>query len=248
MVLLVAVAVVLATVPLRGGRLAALAELRLRAVSALVAAALLQAVVALAPVDAPAALLRGLHLLSYACAAVAVVANRRIPGALVIASGGAANLAAIAANGGVMPAAPGALQRAGLAPLGEGFSNSAAVTDARLALLGDVFAIPAGWPLSNVFSVGDVLLVVGAVVLIHRVCRRPRPQAASSGHPQPVPAGAAAVAPTAAVRQGGRPPRSQEPAGGPAHVEGLDDARARGSQGGAGPRRRSRRRGGGGGW
>ncbi|HEY8339397.1 MAG TPA: DUF5317 family protein, partial [Egibacteraceae bacterium] len=150
MVLLVAVAVVLATVPLRGGRLAALAELRLRAVWALVAAALLQAVVALAPVDAPAALLRGLHLLSYACAAVAVVANRRIPGLLVIAAGGAANLAAIAANGGVMPAAPGALQRAGLAPLGEGFSNSAAVTDARLAPLGDVFAIPAGWPLSNV--------------------------------------------------------------------------------------------------
>jgi hypothetical protein len=42
--------------------------------------------------------------------------------------------------------------------------------DPRLAFLGDVFAIPRGWPLANVFSVGDVLIAVGAVVAVHGIC------------------------------------------------------------------------------
>jgi hypothetical protein len=51
-----------------------------------------------------------------------------------------------------------------------GYRNSTAVADPRLGFLGDVFAIPASWPLSNVFSVGDVLIAVGAVWGLHRVC------------------------------------------------------------------------------
>ena len=35
------------------------------------------------------------------------------------------------------------------------FANSDLVENAHLAFLGDVFAIPAGWPGANVFSVGD---------------------------------------------------------------------------------------------
>ena len=35
--------------------------------------------------------------------------------------------------------------------------NSGVLAAPRLAFLGDVFAIPAGWPLANVFSIGDVL-------------------------------------------------------------------------------------------
>jgi MFS family permease len=54
--------------------------------------------------------------------------------------------------------------------MGEGFANSAPVAEPRLAFLGDIFAVPAGWPLSNVFSSGDVLIVLGALVLLHRVC------------------------------------------------------------------------------
>jgi hypothetical protein len=42
--------------------------------------------------------------------------------------------------------------------------------DPRLAFLGDVFAIPRGWPLANVFSVGDVLIAVGVVVAVHGIC------------------------------------------------------------------------------
>ena len=51
------------------------------------------------------------------------------------------------------------------------FENSAPVDDAHLAFLGDVFAVPAGWPLANVFSIGDVLIVIGAVALVHGACR-----------------------------------------------------------------------------
>jgi hypothetical protein len=33
-----------------------------------------------------------------------------------------------------------------------------------------VFAIPAGWPLANVFSIGDLLIVLGAAWGAHRIC------------------------------------------------------------------------------
>jgi len=74
------------------------------------------------------------------------------------ALGAALNLLAITANGGVIPASPAALAMAGLPVDEPGFQSSTAVDDPRLAFLGDVFAIPASWPLSNVFSVGDVLI------------------------------------------------------------------------------------------
>ena len=41
----------------------------------------------------------------------------------------------------------------------------------RLAFLGDVFFIPVSWPLSNVFSVGDVLVALGIVWALHRICQ-----------------------------------------------------------------------------
>jgi hypothetical protein len=51
-----------------------------------------------------------------------------------------------------------------------GFQSSAAVAEPRFAFLGDVFAIPASWPLGNVFSVGDVLIGAGLAWGLHRVC------------------------------------------------------------------------------
>ena len=61
-----------------------------------------------------------------------------------------------------MPTTPEALATAGLGGE-EGFSNGAVVADAVLAPLTDIFAIPAGFPLANVFSVGDVLVAIGLV-------------------------------------------------------------------------------------
>jgi Family of unknown function (DUF5317) len=166
------VAVVLASalaVPLLGGRLGALAEVRLRLPWALPAALALQ-VVALDVPGVPDRLRRLLHVASYLVAGVFLVANRRLPGMALVGLGAAANLLAIAANGGVMPASPAALAAAGMPPDPPGFQNSAALADPRLAFLGDVFAIPAGWPLANVFSAGDVLIAAGAVVAVHGIC------------------------------------------------------------------------------
>lgn len=158
------------SVPLLGGRLTALAELRLRWTPALLAALALQVVVLWLAPGWPDAVLAIGHVASYGSAAVFLAANRHVPWLWLIGLGGLFNLAAIAANGGRMPASPAALESAGL-PAPEGFSNSTVVADARLAFLGDVFATPSGLgPFSNVFSVGDVCLVVGAALALHRIC------------------------------------------------------------------------------
>ncbi len=42
-----------------------------------------------------------------------------------------------------------------------------------LPWLGDVFWVPAGVPLANVFSVGDVVLVAAVTYGAYRICRQP---------------------------------------------------------------------------
>jgi len=89
--------------------------------------------------------------------------NRRLPGIPLLSVGLALNTAAIAANGGHMPASPQALALAGLSDL-TGTSNSTLMTpDTILWFLGDVLAIPSALPLANVFSIGDILLTAGAI-------------------------------------------------------------------------------------
>lgn len=111
------------------------------------------------------------HYLTYALTIAFIALNRHLPGALAIAAGTAFNLVAIAANGGTMPANMEAWRKAGLREIPPGvFENSSALSNPRLAVLGDVFYVPAAWPLSNVFSIGDVLIVVGGTYLAHRWC------------------------------------------------------------------------------
>lgn len=169
MILLAALAVAVVSVPLTGGRLSRVAEVRLRWLPLLYVAVLVQVLLleVLAPHISEASA-RALHLVTYALGAAVVARNIRVPGIPVIGLGGGMNLAAIAANGGVMPASPSAMQTAGLTDA-ESFENSAVVDSAHLAFLGDVFAVPEALPLSNVFSIGDVVLVLGAAVLLHSV-------------------------------------------------------------------------------
>jgi len=157
-------------VPIFRGRLAALAEVRLRAVWLLLAALAIQLLVfTIAP--GPRTTARSVaYIGSYALAMAFVILNRRVPGLWVIWIGAGMNLLVIAANGGVMPAAEQALIAADMpvtAP--RFFSNSVALPDPKLPFLGDIFAIPSSWPLTNVFSPGDVCIAVGAVVTIHRL-------------------------------------------------------------------------------
>jgi hypothetical protein len=110
------------------------------------------------------------HIASYVLVSGFLVANWRVPGMGVLALGAMLNFIAITANVGVMPASAGALRRAGFDREYAHFRNSQALKHARLPWLGDQFAIPKSWPVHNVFSVGDVLIVLGAAIGVHQVC------------------------------------------------------------------------------
>jgi hypothetical protein len=138
---------------LLGGRLSALGELPVTAKSAIIGALALQLLVTMLPTLLPEATASALHLGSYALAVWFLWANRRLPYLWIAALGGACNLLAIAVNGGSMPAAPAALRSAGLVKAPDALT---------------------GWPFANVFSVGDVILLVGAAALVLRVCGAPR--------------------------------------------------------------------------
>jgi hypothetical protein len=177
---LIGLALVLAllSVPLAGGRLMRLAELRIRFGWFALAALAMQVVIISVVPSGSHALHVATHLVSYAVVAAVVVANLRLPYLWLIAVGGALNLTAIVANGGVMPASAAALRAADRTPSGDAFANSAVQQHPHLGFLGDVFAVPAPFPLANVFSVGDVCLVVGAFLFLHATCARrraPRP-------------------------------------------------------------------------
>jgi hypothetical protein len=158
----------LLTVPVAGGRLAALAELRLQR-AYLVGIALAAQVVVISIVPGSFdALHKPVHIGTYVLLAAFLWSNRRVIGLTLIAAGAATNAAAIFANHGVMPASASALAEAGMPPdKAAEFANSAVVHHPHLAWLGDVFAVPAAWPLSNVFSIGDVLIAVGVAVALH---------------------------------------------------------------------------------
>jgi hypothetical protein len=96
---------------------------------------------------------------------VAVAANLAIPGLAIVLAGGASNLIAIVANGGYMPASPGALALVGRLPQAA-YSNSVTGEVANLAPLTDLFAMPPWVPFANVFSVGDILIGLGVAVAV----------------------------------------------------------------------------------
>src|ERR687898_1053212 len=167
--LVVFVALAGTLVPIASGRLTALLDLRFRSPWLLATAVALQAAVFAIPGDADAWRITA-HIASFPVGLAFVWANRAIPGLWVIAVGAVLNGIAIAANGGVMPASASAVRTAGLEADPSGFVNSDVLADPNLLFLGDVFATPASWPFANVFSVGDVLIAVGAAYSIHATC------------------------------------------------------------------------------
>jgi hypothetical protein len=154
---------------LAGGRLSRYADVRLRHGWIVVTALLAQIVIIEIVPEAAHAVLSGVHLATYAAAGAWVWLNRRIPGLWIVALGAACNGVTIALNGGTLPASRRALEGAGLTIDPNGFVNSGVLDSARLPWLGDVFWIPESWPLANVFSIGDVLIVVGIGWGVHRV-------------------------------------------------------------------------------
>jgi Family of unknown function (DUF5317) len=168
MLLVVTALALLVTVPLAGGSLARLGDIRVRAVWAVLLAAAIQVAITQVP-GGSHALHVALHIFSYVLDAYFLFANRRLVGVPIVALGAGLNVAAITTNGGVMPASSSALRIAGIAERA-GFDNSAHVAHAHLAFLGDIIPVPGPWPIGNVLSVGDLIIFVGALVVLHHAC------------------------------------------------------------------------------
>jgi hypothetical protein len=169
-----------------GGKLAGLSALRFRWAWLAVVGLLIQVALFTPAGDAltggygPA-----IYVVSTVAVFVAVLRNLRITGMPIVALGSISNIAAITANGGFMPADPAALATAGLDP--GSHTNSVVIENPALQPLTDIFAIPAGLPFANVFSIGDVLLGIGIVVVIAAAMRRRLP-AGGAATPADVPA------------------------------------------------------------
>lgn len=170
MIIGLAYLLVLASVPLFRGRLTALADLPLRKPAFALAAIAIQILVISVLPTGDHTFHTTAHMASYVLLGAFAWVNRGIFGVPIIALGGLLNFIAIASNGGVMPTDPDAMASLARAlPEGE-FANSQVIENARFAFLGDVFATPASWPLHNVFSIGDGILLAGVFVLVHVAC------------------------------------------------------------------------------
>lgn len=166
---------------LAGGRLARLGALQIRWPWVIAGGLAAQVVLFSDPVtrvigDAGAPL----YVLSTCAVLAAVFANRRIPGIPLVLAGAVSNMAAIVANGGYMPTTPEALAALGKAAPTT-YSNSSVPVEPALWPLTDIFAMPAWLPFANVFSIGDVLIATGIVVVIVATMRRPLPAPARTG-------------------------------------------------------------------
>lgn len=152
---------------LLGGSLRALGETRIRSTWLAFAAVALQVAAfpsGVLPWSTPSSVARALWLLSYGLLILMLVRNRKVPGVQVIAAGLACNLAAILANGGLMPVRPAALRAAGRSY--DVHNNSIDLAHPHLAALVDRWGAPHWLPLANVFSVGDVLIGLGTMIAI----------------------------------------------------------------------------------
>ena len=136
MILVAGLALIILSVPLTGGRLRHVLDLRLRS-GWLVGTALLcqTLIISVLPTTVPRMLAETIHIGTYGMAVAFLWRNRRIPWLWLVSLGGGLNLTAIVANHGVMPASQWALTAAGMADQA-GFANSAVVHHAVLPFLG----------------------------------------------------------------------------------------------------------------
>src|SRR5215217_431412 len=124
MTLLLAFLLLLVTVPVAGGRLSRLEEVRIRGLWLAALAFGIQVLLVTVAPDGSESLHRAAHIWTYGLAAACILRNLDLRFVWIVAVGGLLNFIAIAANSGVMPAARGALTTAGLDPASGEFANS----------------------------------------------------------------------------------------------------------------------------
>ena len=114
-----------------------------------------------------------LHLVSYALLFLFFAVNYRVWSLLVIAGGAAANLLVISVNGGRMPSSVHALTSAGQPEVARrlvtdsAWGNVALMGEkTKLNFLGDWLYLPRGFPLATAFSIGDLTIAIGLIILI----------------------------------------------------------------------------------
>lgn len=180
MILLLAVVVAVLIALARGGRFSALVNVPVRWGLLPILAFAVQA---LFIYQAPGQKQNGvwgwqecLFLTSHLLLLITVWANRALPGMFWVAVGLMLNLAVMTANGGWMPITPEAVIKAGhsgLAPSLETgmrlYSSKNIVLPAEsttLRWLSDVFVLARPFPVPSVFSIGDVSIAGGVLLLI----------------------------------------------------------------------------------
>jgi MFS family permease len=121
-----------------------------------------------------------LYVASSAAVLACVLRNLRIRGLAIVALGGACNLAAVIANGGRMPVSPEAARVVGHAA-SSSYTNTVELADAVLRPLTDVIIIAPPLPFANVYSIGDLLIILGLVVVVAAALLRQTGPAATNG-------------------------------------------------------------------
>jgi len=170
----------------RGGSLVKLAQFPLRCSWLILIAFLLQIVVFSPQFESlrwSDRLVPALYVFSILLLLLAVGLNLSLSGMKIFGLGLLLNFLVIAANGGYMPISLDNLVRAGMTHRAEllrakGYlSNSTVLTsETRLPFLADIFSIPPFLPFSNVFSIGDVFIGIGAFILVMQAMQSERKQ------------------------------------------------------------------------
>jgi hypothetical protein len=134
-----------------------------------------------------------LFLLSHLLLLAFVWRNRHLPGIWIAGLGVLCNLLVILANGGFMPVTPETLVKInpGSSPnewptgFHYGFSKDLILLrgDTILWILSDMLVVPPPFPWPTAFSVGDLLIAVGIVVLLQGPIRLPRLASVEVLHP-----------------------------------------------------------------
>jgi len=130
----------------------------------------------------PHASLGFFHIIGSFSVLALVLANCRVPGAILVLLGVALNAVAIISNGWTMPAAQAAIASV----FGDAFLKNALASPRPLASFIDDFTvvpylcdiIPVGRPFflsRGVYSVGDMVMTVGIFIAIITLMRRPAP-------------------------------------------------------------------------